>query len=282
MLLYNHTRALGMALSQSRFEIVPLHGGLEQVESLPRSSTVTVTCSPVNGIEPTVSIVEKLARAGYNAVPHISARMVTGEDHLDQITERLTRAGVTNIYVIGGDSRTPHGPYTSAGELLAKLHRRGNPFQEIGVAGYPEGHPLIDDDRLWYELDQKQSLATYMVTQMCFEPSAIIDWIDTARYRGIALPVFIGIPGVVSRSHLLRIAARIGVGQSARFLSRHAGMFSRMFWSREYSPDDLVDELSPSLLDSRLDIQGFHVYTFNYVRQTEDWRRQRLIEALDE
>jgi methylenetetrahydrofolate reductase (NADPH) len=264
------------ALSTPRFEVIPMKGVLEQVVHLPQSATVTVTCSPVHGIEPTLRVIEKLSSLGFQAVPHISGRMVTSYDHLDEIVDRLIRAGVRDIYVIGGDARTPLGPFSSAGAFLEALHERGSPFDAIGVAGYPEGHPLVDEDRLWEALHDKQSLATYVVTQMCFDPEAIVRWVTEARQRGIVLPALVGIPGCTSRAHLLRIASRIGVGQSARFLNRHAGMLARMLRPGSFCPDDLVDELSPAMSDPLLDIRGFHIYTFNYVEQTERWRQHRL------
>ena len=36
--------------------------------------TVTVTASPVKGLEPTVDLAERLAARGYRVVPHLAAR----------------------------------------------------------------------------------------------------------------------------------------------------------------------------------------------------------------
>jgi methylenetetrahydrofolate reductase (NADPH) len=276
LLLRETHRATIEALKAPRYEIVPIRGVIDQVVHLPRSATLTVTCSPSHGIEPTIGLVEQLSAMGFTAVPHLSARRVLSEDHVAEIIERLTRAGVHDVYVIGGDAGRFDGPFTTAGELIHALNDHGDPFSEIGIAAYPEGHPLVDDEIMWKSLLEKQWQATYIVTQMCFDPEAIGKWVTEARERGISLPVLAGIPGVASKAHLLRVASRIGVGESARFLARHAGMLSRLVRPGNFQPDDLVDDLTPYLADSTLDIRGFHIYTFNYVTQTEDWRRRRL------
>ncbi|MCI0543301.1 MAG: hypothetical protein L0Z49_02505, partial [Actinobacteria bacterium] len=59
--------------------------------------------------------------------------------------------------------------------LLRDMNDIGHPFEEIGIAGYPEGHPVISDERLRQALREKAELATYVVNRMCFSagPSSI-------------------------------------------------------------------------------------------------------------
>ena len=79
---------------------------------------------------------------------------------------------------------------------------------------------------------------------------------------------------------MLRISHKIGVGDSTRFLRKHAGLtgilFASLFKSGSYRPDALVEGLSPYLGDPDYDIVGFHIYTFNQVERTEKWRRSLL------
>ena len=46
-----------------------------------------------------------------------------------------------------------------------------------------------------------------------------------------------------------------------------------------YGPDNLLVGLASQLADPVANIHGFHVYTFNRVDATEEWRR-RMLEAL--
>ena len=52
------------------------------------------------------------------------------------------------------------------------------------MPAYPEGHPDIADDVLLATLLEKQRYASYMATQMCFNPDAITRWIRTAPGAG--------------------------------------------------------------------------------------------------
>ena len=43
-----------------------------------------------------------------------------------------------------------------------------------------------------------------------------------------------------------------------------------------FSPDPLIDGLAPGLADRQRKIAGFHVFTFNDLADTEQWRQHRL------
>ena len=281
MLLQQRGMASAEALRWPRYELIPIDGVLKQVPYLPANATVTVTCSAARGIEPTIELVEHLTRLGYRSTPHLAARSIESDDHLDEIVGRLTGAGVSDVYVIGGDSEEPAGPFPDAESLLQAIAGRGNPFTDIGIAGYPEGHPLIETGRLWNSMKAKQHYATYLVTQMCFDASVIVDWVTEARQHDISLPIWVGLPGVASTAQIVRIAGKIGVGQSMRFLRKNLGLVSRFFRPGLYEPDELIEALDERFRTPTLDLRGFHVYTFNSVDSTERWRRRRLPDESD-
>jgi sarcosine oxidase, subunit beta len=272
--------ALREALSRPRYEVIPTSGADEWMNDLPQEANVAITCSPAQGIEGTLRLAERLAERGFRVVPHVSARLVADEAHLEDIVRRLGDVDVKEIFVIGGDAREPAGLYSSAFELLSTMATLGHSFEEIGVGGYPEGHPLIDDDTLRRALLDKQQLATYVISQMCFDPGLILDWVADIRRLGVSLPVLVGVPGVVNRKRLLQVSRKIGVGESARFLRKHASLarslLADLLKSGGYSPDGLVRELAPHLGDRDNGVGGFHFYTFNQVESTEEWRRRIL------
>ena len=90
------------------------------------------------------------------------------------------------------------------------------------------------------------------------------------------LPIYIGIPGAVSKRELMQISSSIGVGGAADFLKKHGSWFVRLLLPGGYSPDDLAKELGPYLGDPDYGIDGFHIYTFNEVEKTEAWRQVML------
>jgi methylenetetrahydrofolate reductase (NADPH) len=260
-------------LRRPRYEVIPLEGIEEQVlEHVPREVTVTVTASPVKGLEPTLALAGALARHGYAVVPHLSARLVADAVEVGEIAARLRGDGVRDVFVVAGDAEEPRGSYQGAVGLLEALEALGRPFAEVGITGYPESHPLIDDATTISAMFEKARHATYIVSQVCFDPAVTARWVEDVWARGTRLPVHVGVPGAVSRTKLMRVSTRIGIGDSLRFLRKHGGFAGRFL--RGFDPDRLIDGLGSVLASEK--VGGFHVFTFNDVEDTEAWRRRRI------
>lgn len=264
------------AMNDPRFEIIPIAGAENEAWKLPRGAQVAVTCSPTQGQENTLDLSEKLAYKGFRVIPHISARLVESREQLRSIVHRLDSAGTREVFVVGGDAREPAGPYHSAATLLREMAEMDHGVERIGVTAYPESHPLIDDEELVEALREKQQYASYAVTQICFDSSAVAEWLVGMRERGVTLPVYVGLPGAVERKKLLSISLKIGVGDSARFLKKQAGLAGRLVKPGGYRPDSLVEALAPYFGDEYYGLAGFHINTFNQVESTERWRREML------
>ncbi len=272
-------QVLADLLRSSALEIFPTPLIERRLDALAEGTQVTITCSPTRGIAETLTLSEKLFGRGLQVIPHISARLVRDGAHLREIVGRLASLQAAHLFVIGGDVKEPAGEFPSTLSLLSALADMDHPFESIGVAGYPEGHPFLEANSLVETLKAKEPLATYVVTQLCFDPGAIVSWIENIRKQGIRLPVHIGLPGATQAHRLLRFALKIGVGDSARFLTKHSNLVLQLAKS-SYSPDDLLRGLAPRLGESALRIGGFHLYTFNEVAATEAWRDQ-LVKDLE-
>lgn len=267
-------------LRNARFELMPFESFTDQLHHLPDGATVTITASPTKGLEATIERAEEAADQGYEAVPHVAARYVRDESHAAEIAERLTAAGISDVFVPGGDREEPIGPFDSAYALLSTWDESGYEFSDVGITGYPEGHEFLDEETLAAAMQRKRPYATYITTQMCYDPETILEWIEATRERGIDLPVQVGIPGVVNYQRLLRISSRVGVGDSIRFLHKTSGVLDflrKLVGSRgTYTPDRLVEGLAHHSGDPWYTIRGLHIYTFNQVPDTESWRQKRL------
>jgi methylenetetrahydrofolate reductase (NADPH) len=253
-------------LERPRYEVLPVDGIAEEVLAhVPRDVKVTVTASPAKGLEATLAVAERLAAHGYAVVPHLSARQVRDEVHVEEIVARLHAAGVREIFVPAGDAKEP-GPFPDAASLLRAVAGR---FDEVGITGYPESHHLIDDETTIRAMFEKAPMATYIVSQICFDPVVIDTWIARVRARGTQLPIWVGMPGIVDNAKLLRVSMKIGLGESARFLRAHRGWVRRLV-ARSFTPDVLLRRLTSD------DIAGVHFFTFNELERTERWRREAL------
>lgn len=266
-------------LREAYMEIFPARGIEQKLDVLEPNSYVAVTCSPTKGIGETLELCERLLALGYRVTPHIAARNVRDRAHLSDILSTIDSLGIESIFVPGGDLPEPEGEFSSALELLQAIAEIGHNIDEIGIAAYPEGHPDIDDETLFAALLDKQPLAQYLVTQMCFDPDAFGAWLQRIRSAGVRLPVWIGLPGAIERSRLLKTSLRIGVGDSLRFLRKQPSVATQLMKSPEYRPDDLVLGLAKYHALPGADIAGYHLFCFNQVESTEKWRNE-AIEAL--
>jgi methylenetetrahydrofolate reductase (NADPH) len=264
-------------LQRPRYEVFPAASTEDAVlEWVPAELTVTVTASPAKGLDPTLDLTRRLTARGYRVVPHLSARLVRDDAHLTDIVARLTACGVADVFVPAGDADPPAGPFDSALSLINRLAEMGRPFARVGVTGYPESHPRIGDDITIQAMWDKRHHASYLVSNLCFDPATLRKWIARVRARGVAMPMFIGIAGPVDRARLLRMAAKAGVAESARFLTAHTDWLLRLGTPAGYNAARLLERTGGTLADPASAVEGLHVFTFNQVRQTEEWRRSLL------
>jgi methylenetetrahydrofolate reductase (NADPH) len=252
---------------------------------VPRELTITVTSSPSRGIDATLHLAERLAAAGYRVVPHLAARLVLGQSHLEHLLARIDALGVHEVFVVAGDIDEAQGPFEGAAPLLRAMAELGHRPDEIGITGYPESHAFISDDTTIQAMFEKAPYATYIVSQICFDPALVGEWIHRVRDRGIKLPIYVGLPGPSDPVRLFALSRRIGLGESARFLRRHGNWIKRLTLPRGYDPTALLAALAPHLSPLENRIAGLHLFTFNELAQTEAWRQReiaRLLVALDE
>jgi methylenetetrahydrofolate reductase (NADPH) len=233
-------------------------------------------------VEATLALAERLAQHGYKTVPHLAARMVSGRGELTEICDRMLATGIRSVFVPGGDQDPPAGDYSSALDLLEDLTALGRPFPEVGITGYPDSHPMISDDLTVQSMWDKRRHATYLVSNLNFDPAIVQQWVLRMRGRGVTLPMLLGVPGPVERAKLLTVASKIGVGDSTRFLVKHRGTFARLAAPGGFTGERFLERCAPALARPESLVTGMHVFTFNQVAETERWRRgylDRLVPA---
>jgi len=263
-------------LRTPRYEIFPTDDVLDVVaRHVPKEVTITVTASPRRGLPATVQLAIQLARLGYTVIPHLSARLIRDHAELGQILEAIRPAGIRGIFVVAGDAREPAGDFPDALSLLGALPP-DHGLAEIGVTGYPESHPFIHDDVTIQAMWDKRRFATYIVSNMSFDPEAVKRWVERVRRRGVELPIYIGMAGVADPARLLRLSTKIGVADAARFLRGHPSWLARMFRPGGYEPGRFVNALMPDIAQAERRIAGLHVFTFNEIEPTERWRQDML------
>ena len=89
----SNNKVVASLLDQAYMEVIPTKTIMDRLIHIPRHSYVSITCSPVKGLEPTLELTEKLRalpeERQLKLIPHIAARMVRDKGHLREILARL-------------------------------------------------------------------------------------------------------------------------------------------------------------------------------------------------
>ena len=250
------------------------------VASSPAHTPVYLSALAKNHGDRMIADAVAVRRAGLEPVPHVAVRNYGSAAELEAFLTRIrAEADVRKALVIAGDCDRPAGPFGSALSLITSGMLEGCGIEEIGVSGYPDGHPKIDADRLDEALAaklaaaDKAGLALHVVTQFCFDPEAIGHWLQAIRAGYPGLPVRIGLAGPAGAATLLKFALRCGVKASARGLRRNMSAFGGLMG--EATPDRIVDALAAMPLDAWDQDAALHFFSFGGIGRTARWVHQK-------
>lgn len=223
-----------------------------------------------------------LREAGLEPVAHIAARRVSSRDELRSFLERAAEdAGLTKLLVLGGDVPQPVGPYTSGLDLLREDMFGRYGIREVGLPGYPEGHPQIPSGVIKQALADKvmtvaaQGLAPYVVTQFCFAPVRVIEYCSELARMLPAIPVYVGMAGPTEARTLLRFAQICGVSASLRALSAQ-GMGAIRLFTRTDPGEQLTAVAHYCARRTSCNIAGVHLFSFGGGAKTAAWIHGRI------
>ncbi len=160
---------------------------------------------------------------GVDAVPHVLCKGFTREETEDFLIE-LNYLGIENVLAVRGDDNGYDKPLDGSrtvnryavdlvkqiinmnqGIYLEKELLNAYPTSFcIGVAGYPEKHfeaPNMEFD-LMRTKEKVDAGADYIVTQMFFDNSKFLAYLDRCKEIGIDVPILPGIKVVTRKAHL--------------------------------------------------------------------------------
>ena len=260
--------------------------GIDQVqqvrELLPFGTDIYLPSLAGRPLPATLEYLSVIRQAGFCPVPHIAARHVRSRDELRRFLE--VAAGeyqVSRIFIVGGDPREPTGPYASAAALLGDTALGEAGISEIGIAGYPEGHPRIAAEIIEQSTLEKVSLArerglgVFMVTQFSFAPGKIVDYCARVARTMAGVPVYVGMAGPSSAVTLLHYARICGVSASLRALSSLGFKAARQVTHTE--PNEQLAVLARYCAGREdCNVMGVHIYSFGGFVQTVKWMQERL------
>jgi methylenetetrahydrofolate reductase (NADPH) len=244
---------------------------------LPAGTPVYVNHLPRHTLDDSLASLIAVRAAGLEPVPHISARRVESRTELEQFLRRAVReAGVAKALVIGGDEAAARGPYADAVAVLREGLLGASGLREVGIAGYPEGHPRIlraDLERAFAEkldLICKQGLGAYVVTQFSFAPARVIEYCSGLARSAPSLSVYVGLAGPTEAMSLLRFAQRCGVSASLRAL-RAQGLDAVRLVTHTDPGEQLAAIARYCAAHQDCNVVGVHVFSFGGVTAAARW-----------
>ena len=187
----------------------------------------------------------------------------------------MRRSWCATCLVIAGDVDRPAGPFLGANAVIESdlLQRYG--IREIGISGYPDGHPKLGDTIMSRALRQKlksaseRNLKVKIVSQLCFDAGRIASWVRSLRRSDIHVPVSIGLAGPTSIRGLARFALMCGVRNSFKaFVDEKTSQFFG-----EALPGNIIDDLDETVDLSVLGQISLHLYAYGGLVRTANWIR---------
>jgi methylenetetrahydrofolate reductase (NADPH) len=240
----------------------------------PAGCAIYVSAIPARPLSEQIDTAKGLRAAGFEPVPHLAVRNFASVEAMQAHLRILVdQADVRRVLVIAGDRPDPAGSLYDALAAINSgvLQRCG--IVEIGISGYPDGHPRIADADLERALAAKlaaaesNGLRVRIVTQFTMSTGPVVDLITRLRERGIHNPVSVGLAGPTSMKTLLRFASICGVKASTQGLARNIGLVKSLMGAS--TADPIVRALTD--LAGQLGDINPHFFSFSGLPATTRW-----------
>ena len=274
--------ALAELIAAGSLEMSPrdLHRAGEVAALLPADTCVYLPSLPGLPLSRTMAAVAAVRGAGLDPVPHVAARRILDREEFTSFLKEAHDAhGVHRVLLIGGDEPKPRGPYADSLQLLESGVLTECGIREIGVAGYPEGHPripapvLISSFEKKIRLAREQGLGVYVVTQFSFAPARVVEYCAELARKAAGVPVYVGVAGPTDPAALARFAQRCGVSVSLRALRTLGTGIAKLVTNTD--PREQLLALA-RYCDGRetCNVVGVHLYSFGGAVRTAAWMRE--------
>lgn len=267
-------------LSSGSLEISPreLHHAGEVAALRPAGTCAYIPSLPGLPLARTLEAIAAIRAAGLDPVPHVSARRILDADEFRGFLKSASaRHGVHRVLLLGGDEPRPKGPFRDSLQILEEGLLVECGIREIGIAGYPEGHPRISLNVLEEAMARKlalareQSIGVYALTQFSFSPPRVVEYCAMLSRSHPELPVYVGIAGPTDPAALARYAQRCGVSVSLRALRRLGSGIAQLV-----ANTDPRDQLAAVARYNLGNVVGVHLYSFGGAVRTAAWMRELI------
>lgn len=247
-----------------------------KINSIPleKKNNVYITYLPDASENDILETIEFVSKNNLTPITHLPARTMKNLDHVRQFLSQVReRTDSKKILVIGGGGNQL-GKITSSLEILNSGLLEENDFNEIGIAGHPEGSPDISQETIdnflndKFELTKTKGLNLELVTQFFFDAAPFINWCEELTKKKITIPVRVGFPGPASFKTLLNFGLMSGVGNSINFLKKNSSKVSDLL--TKTSNDEMLISLA-EFANKNSPLKSFHCFPFGGFEKTCLW-----------
>lgn len=280
----NHDEIISELLKNGSIEFADKVDSIAEAKDiLPYSTSVYIPSIPRSPLSDVLENLRFLHAAGFDPVPHIAARRINSAAELNNFLEKaVNEYGVHRVLLVGGDIDQPLGPYNDAVQILQEGILSNAGVREVGLGGYPEGHPRITKDILDSALKEKinlanaQGMGVTVVTQFSFNPSRIVDYCGHLSREYPDVSVYIGMAGPTDPLNLMKYAKICGVSASLRALSDMGFKAAKLVSHPD--PIEQLEMLARYVAGREMpNILGVHIFSFGGFIASAKWMNEKSI-----
>ena len=166
--------------------------------------------------------------------------------------------------------------------IESELFDKAN-FQNLHIAGHPEGSMDIDPDGSTKNVDQALSWKNEfskrtdakmaITTQFSFDADSVISWANNLKKSGIDIPIHIGIAGPAKLQTLLKYSIECGVGASIKIIQKRAMDLTKLLLP--YKPTTIITDLANYKANNpSFNIEKVHFFPLGGVKQVSDFVKE--------
>ena len=251
---------------------------------IPKGTLIYIAHIEGTPIEEMVATAKKINEQGFSPMPHFPARIIKDKNVLQHwISEYQNEANVKNGLLIAGGANKPYEEYDSSIQLIeSELFDKAN-FQNLHIAGHPEGSMDIDPDGSTKNVDQALSWKNEfskrtdakmaITTQFSFDADSVISWANNLKKSGIDIPIHIGIAGPAKLQTLLKYSIECGVGASIKIIQKRAMDLTKLLLP--YKPTTIITDLANYKANNpSFNIEKVHFFPLGGVKQVSDFVKE--------
>ena len=251
---------------------------------IPKGTLIYIAHIEGTPIEEMVATAKKINEQGFSPMPHFPARIIKDKNNLQEwISKYQDEANVKNGLLIAGGANKPYGEYDSSIQLIeSELFDKAD-FQNLHIAGHPEGSMDIDPDGSTKNVDQALSWKNEfskrtdakmaITTQFSFDADSVISWANNLKKSGIDIPIHIGIAGPAKLQTLLKYSIECGVGASIKIIQKRAMDLTKLLLP--YKPTTIITDLANYKANNpSFNIEKVHFFPLGGVKQVSDFVKE--------